>query len=418
MTETDSENDPEHSITVTVTVAEAHAHILARVRRMPAEDVPLADARGRILAAVVVAPTPVPPFANSAMDGYAVRAADTTDATQTHPAILRVVGTVAAGDTAIHAITGGEAARIMTGAMLPEGTDAVVPAEETDRGTEAVAVWAATRPGTHIRRAGEELATGAPALFTGARITPGAVGLLASLGMTRVSVTRRPRVAILSTGNELVPSGVTPGPGQIADANGPLLAALVAQYGGEPVSLGTVRDDPQAVADALATVPDADFALTSGGASVGLFDVVRPFLTAHGTVDFTRVRMRPGQPCAAGVFRGVPFLALPGNPGAAFVTFHVLARPALARLLGVTPELPLVLPARLRNALHTRGGRDTYVRARLFATATGWEADTALRQSIGGLPTLAITDALVRVPADAPDLPAGAIVDALPLGDE
>ncbi len=406
-------SDTEHG--VTVTVAEAHAHILSRVRRLSAEDVPLGDARGRVLAAAVVAATPVPPFANSAMDGYAVRAADIAGATHTHPARLRVVSTVAAGDTATRAITGGEAARIMTGAALPEGTDAVVPAEETNRGAEAVAVWVATRAGGHIRRAGEELAAGATALPEAARITPGAVGLLASLGMTRVSVTRRPRVAILSTGNELVPSGTTPGPGQIADANGPLLTALVAQYGGEPVPLGVVRDDPAAVAAALATVPDADFALTSGGASVGLFDVVRPFLVAHGTVDFTRVRMRPGQPCAAGVFRGVPFLALPGNPGAAFVTFHILARPALARLCGVTPELPTALPARLRSALHTHGGRDTYVRARLFATANGWVADTALRQSVGGLPALAITDALVRAPADAPDLPAGAVVDILPL---
>jgi len=407
------ESDAEH----TVTTMEAQERILARIDRLSAEEVPLAAALGRALAVDVIAPAPVPPFANSAMDGYAVRAVDTLDATDARPVSLRVIATAAAGEVVTHRIAPDEAVRIMTGAALPDGTDAVVPAEHTDRGTEFVAIRTAARPGAHIRNAGEELAAGAVALPAGVRITAGAVGLLATLGSETVSVTRRPRVAVLSTGNELVPSGTTPGPGQIADANGPLLAALVTYYGAEPVLLGVVRDDPSAVADALLSAGEVDFAITSGGASVGLFDVVRPFFAAHGEVDFTRVQMRPGQPCAFGIVQGVPLLALPGNPGAAFVTFHLLARPALARYLGLTPEIPPLVPARLRSALHTRGGRDTYVRARLYATATGWEVDTNLRQSVGSLPALAFTDALVHIPATATDLPADASVEALLLNE-
>jgi len=407
------ESDAEH----TVTTMEAQERILARIDRLPAEEVPLAAALGRALAVDVVAPAPVPPFANSAMDGYAVRAVDTLDATDARPVSLRVIATAVAGEVVTHRIAPDETVRIMTGAALPDGTDAVVPAEQTDRGPEFVAIRTAARPGAHIRNAGEELAAGAVALPAGVRITAGAVGLLATLGLEVVSVTRRPRIAVLSTGNELVPSGTTLGPGQIADANGPLLAALVTYYGAEPVLLGVVRDDPDAVADALLSAGEVDFAITSGGASVGLFDVVRPFFAAHGEVDFTRVQMRPGQPCAFGTVRGVPLLALPGNPGAAFVTFHLLARPALVRFLGLTPEIPPLVPARLRSALHTRGGRDTYVRARLYATATGWEVDTNLRQSVGSLPALAFTNALVHIPATTTDLPADASVEALLLNE-
>lgn len=397
----------------TVTTTEAQERILARVHRLPAEDVPLMVTLGRTIAADVTAPAAVPPFANSAMDGYAVRASDTLNATPDSPTVLRVVDTVAAGNAATRGVLAGEAVRIMTGAALPEGADAVVAAEETDRGMEAVAIRVTVRSGLHIRAAGEELAAGAVALHAGSHVTAGAIGLLAMLGCDTVPVTRRPRVAVLSTGNELVPLGITPAAGQIADANGPLLAALVTQYGGEPVPLGVVRDDPDAVAHALRAAGEVDFIITSGGASVGLFDVVRPFLAAHGEVDFTRVRMRPGQPCAFGVVRGVPLLALPGNPGAAFVTFHLLARPAIMRFLGLTPEIPSLVLARLRSSLQTRGGRDTYVRARLYATVTGWEVDTNLRQSVGSVPALAVTDALVRTPANATDLPANALVEAL-----
>ena len=310
----------------TVTTAEAQAAILARFARLPGEMVPLAEAVGRVLAENIVASAPVPPFTNSAMDGYAVRAVDTEHATVAAPVRLSVTDTTIAGGVA-SVVEAGRAVRIMTGAPLPTDADTVVPVEATDGGTETAALTAPAVAGANVRRAGSDLSAGAVALVAGTRVTPGAVAVLAALGVARVPVVRRPRVAVLCTGNELVPPGVVPGPGQIADANGPLVAALVAQWGGEAVPLGIVADDPAAVRDALAGAEAVDFIVTSGGASVGLFDVMRPLLADAGAAVFTRVRMRPGQPCAFGVIHGVPLLALPGNPGAAFVTFHVLPAP-------------------------------------------------------------------------------------------
>ncbi len=396
----------------TVTTAEAQAAILARFARLTGESVPLAEAVGRVLGEGIAAPAPVPPFTNSAMDGYAVRAADTMGATTAAPVRLAVTGTIIAG-SGVTLVEVGRAVRIMTGAPLPDGADAVIPVEATNGGTDIVALASPVAPGANVRRAGSDLPAGAVALIAGTRVTPGAVAVLASLGVARVPVVRRPRVAVLSTGNELVPPGVAPGPGQIADANGPLLAALVAQWGGEPVPLGIAPDDPAAVRRILAEAAGVDFVVTSGGASVGLFDVMRPLLADEGAAVFTRVRMRPGQPCAFGAIDGVPLLALPGNPGAAFVTFHVLARPALARMLGLSPELPPLVPARTRSDIGGRGDRDTYLRARLFATAQGWEVDTALPQGAGHLPALAAADALVLLPTSVARYAAGDAVGAL-----
>lgn len=398
-----------------VTLAEAQARVLARFARLAAEDVPLSAAPGRTLAADLHAATPLPPFANSAMDGYALRAADTARATTDMPARLRVVGTVAAGDAGGRSLAAGEAARIMTGAPIPTNADAVIPVERTDGGTETVAITAPVVLGAHIRRAGGELAVGGTALIAGTCLNPAAIALLAALGHATVSVTRRPRVAMLSTGNEIVPPGTPLQPGQVWDANGPLLAALVTQWDGEPVPLSIVRDDAADLAGIIAAARDVDLIVTSGGASVGLFDVVRPLLAMAGKADFTRVRMKPGQPCAFGIVGGVPLLGLPGNPGATFVTFHLLARPALARMLGKTPETPPTLPARLRAPLTSRSDRPTYLRARLRATETGWEADTALRQGAGDLSGLVAADALVILPAGDRDLPAGASVPVHPL---
>ncbi len=401
-----------------ISLPEAQRRVLARVARLPAEQVSLADAAGRTLADDLRASSPLPPFAHSAMDGYAVQAADTVNASPDAPTRLRVVGTVTAGDGATYPMQTGDTFRIMTGAPVPFGADTVVPVEQTDDGGGAtVTFFRPARIGAHIRQVGEELATGGIALHAGTVINPAAVALLAALGVARMAVVRRPQVVVISTGNELVSPGGGLGAGEIADANGPLLAALVAQWGGAvQMPLSIVRDEPAAVQSAIAAARGADFVITSGGASRGLFDVVRPLLEDAGAADFTRVWMKPGQPCAFGMVEGMPMLALPGNPGAAFVTFHLLARPAFARMLGQSPELLSTLPARLRTSFAYRGERPTFLRARLIATATGWEAETALRQGAGNISGLVAANALVALPEGERQYAAGEIVQAHLLG--
>lgn len=398
-------------------VAEAQARLLARFHRVGAETVALNAALGRTLAAEIIAPRDLPPFTNSAMDGYAVRAIDTAGASVAHPVTLAVVGMHAAGDAAPLTIWAGEAAAITTGAPLPTGADAVVRLEETDGGAASVAIRVAIASGTNIRWQGEMVRAGSPLLHAGTRLVPGRIGLLAATERAELSVVRRPRIALLSTGNELVPAGVRTGPGQIPDTNGPMLAALVAQFGGDPIPLGIARDMPEDVRRALDAMPEVDCIITTGGVSVGAYDAVRAVIAERGTLDFWRVRMRPGHPVAFGVIEATPMLALPGNPVAAFVTFHVLARPAIARMLGQSPELPPTIPVRLTHAVAQRGGQQTYLRARLRVTPTGWEADTAMEQAVGNMLNLSEANGLVVIPADTPDIGEGEIVQALRLDD-
>src|SRR4051794_21544934 len=357
-------------------VVEAQARILARVRRGAAESVGLDAAFGRVLAAAVAAPADLPPLDASAMDGYAGRAADTAGgttntpptflyvggqaggagaggpadaggATITSPSILNVVGGQGGGAAGMLAGAGGGAAAIAPGAPPPAGADAVVRVEETDGGTARVAVRAAVAAGAHVRRRGEVVRADAALLPAGTTLGPGQIGLLAAIGIDRPPVVARPRVAILSTGNDLVPPGQPVRAAQIPDANGPMIAALVAQYGGIPLPLGIARDTDAEIARALDGLPDADLIITTGGVSMGTYDAVRAAIQARGTLDFWQVRMRPGRPVAFGVVGRTPVLALPGNPVAAFVAFHLLARPALARMLGAVPEIPAAVPARL-----------------------------------------------------------------------
>jgi len=381
-----------------LSVAEAQARLLSRFRRCDAEPAALAAALGRTLAADAVATGDLPPFTNSAMDGYAVRAIDTDGASIAAPAMLRVVGMHAAGDAASLTIQAGEATAITTGASLPAGADAVVRLEDTDGGAATVAIRASAAVGMNIRRRGETVRAGTALLPAGARLSPGQIALLAATGNGWPSVVRRPRIALLSTGNELIPAGEQPGPGRIPDTNGPLLAALIAQFGGDPIPLGIARDTPVALRRALDAVQGVDCILTTGGVSVGAYDAVRAVIAERGALDFWRVRMRPGHPVAFGLIGETPILALPGNPVAAFVTFHLLMRPALARLLGQTPELPPTIPARLMHAVEHRGDQQTYLRARLHVTPMGWEADTAIDQAVGNVVSLGAANGLVVIP--------------------
>ncbi|HEY8292626.1 MAG TPA: gephyrin-like molybdotransferase Glp [Thermomicrobiales bacterium] len=400
-----------------LSVAEAQAGVLARFRRCDAESVGLAVALGRTLAAEIAALCDLPSFTNSAMDGYAVRADDTAGASAERPVRLAVIGIHAAGDVLSLTIRAGEATAITTGALLPAGADAVVRLEETDGGAATVAIRVAVASGTNVRRKGGMVRAGAPLLHIGARLSPGEIGLLAATGSTLLPVVRRPRIALLSTGNELVPAEARTGPGQIPDTNGPMLAALVERYGGRPISLGIARDTPEDVRRSLDAAPDVDCIITTGGVSVGAYDAVRAVIAERGTLDFWRVRMRPGHPVAFGMIGATPALALPGNPVAAFVTFHVLARPAIARMLGQSPELPPTIPVRLTHAVAHRGEQQSYLRARLRATPMGWEADTAMDQTVGNILSLSEADSLAVIPAGAARIGEGEIVQAIRLDD-
>lgn len=398
-----------------LSVSEAQARILARFRRGDAESVDLGVALGRVLVADVAAPWDLPAFTHSAMDGYAVRAADTAGASAANPVTLGVVGMQATGTAGSLAVWPGQAAAITTGAPLPAGADAVVRQEESDGGAERVALFAAVSAGTNIRQRGEVVRAGMTVLPAGTRVGPGQIAALAATGHARPAVVRRPRIALLSTGNELVPPGQPTRAAQVPDVNGPMLAALIALCGGIAMPHGIARDTPGEIGHALDVVRGADLIITSGGISVGAYDTVRATIAARGVLDFWQVRMRPGRPTAFGAIGQTPIVALPGNPVAAFVAFHLLARPAIARMLGEMPELPRFLPVRLARAVANRGGHQTYLRARIRETPSGREAEVAIDQGTGNVLSLATSDALVVIPEGIDALAEGEIVQAIPL---
>jgi len=300
---------------------------------LPAEDVPIVEAVGRVAAATVVAPEAVPPFANSGMDGYAVRAEDTASA----PVVLREVARTLAGQAAAAAVGPGEAVRIMTGAPLPDGADAVVPVEVTRPGDEAgtVHIDAAATAGQHVRPVGDDIQPGEEVLAAGAVVSPAHLGLLATVGIAEIAVHRRPRIGVLSTGDELVAG---PGPllaGQIRDSNRGALLALVEAAGAEPVDLGLAPDDAEAITKAvLGGVTNCDAVLSSGGVSMGDVDLVREVLDLLGEMRWMQVAIKPAKPFAFGLVDGVPVFGLPGNPVSSIVSFELFARPAIRRLAG------------------------------------------------------------------------------------
>jgi molybdopterin molybdotransferase len=388
------------------------------------EEIETPAALGRILAEDVVATFDVPPFPNSAMDGYAVRAADTTGADQADPVELCVVADVPAGDTREHdliTIEPGSASRIMTGAPLPPGADAVVPVELTDepwtRGDrplpQRIRIFRAAEPQAYVRPAGEDIRRGETVLRRGARLRPQEIGVLAALGRSRVRVVRRPRVALLATGDELVDIDAPLAPGQIHDANSYALAALVTQSGGVALRLGIARDRLDDVRTKLraAIEQGANLLLSSAGVSVGAYDVVKAAVEAEGALDFWRVNMRPGKPLAFGQVGGTPFLGLPGNPVSALVAFEVFARPAILKMGGRTalarPRVEVILDEAVRS-----DGRESYLRAVVTRREGGYHAVVTGPQSSGMLTSLVRANALLVVPAGVREAQAGATLRA------
>ncbi|MFM9107626.1 MAG: gephyrin-like molybdotransferase Glp [Chloroflexota bacterium] len=387
-------------------VDEAVERILALVRPCDPVSLPLRGARGMVLAREVIAPENVPPFRNSAMDGYALLAADTAPAGLETPVSLPVSGAVAAGDPPGAVLAPGAAIRIMTGAPMPAGADAVVRFEETDEGSIGrlpdrafVAIHRAASPLDNVREAGEDVRAGSVLLEAGRALRPADLGLLAAAGLTEAVVCRRPRVAILSTGNEVVdPQGPLP-PGAIRDSNATTLAAMAESWGAEAFALGIARDRLDHLAERLAAARGADMIVTSGGVSLGDFDMVKDALRAAGDIAVWQVRMKPGKPLAFGRIGGAPFLGLPGNPVAAAVSFEIFGRPAIRRMLGFSDVAPATVDALLLEELDNRGMRRHYVRAVVEQDAQGrWTARTAGAQGAGVLSSLSRANALLVLP--------------------
>ena len=392
-------------------VDEVLDRVLAAVAPLPPEAVPLLEALGRVLVEAVVADVDVPPFRNSAMDGYAVRAADTAGAGYDAPVFLRVVGNVAAGQAGDVRVGAGTAVRIMTGAVVPAGADAVVRFEETgevpgapdsdDGGAGDVAIHRPARPWDNVRAAGEDVAAGQVVVAAGTRLRPPEIGLLAALNRATVRVHRRPRVAILSTGDEVVDVGPALGPGQIRNSNSYTLAAMAGRLGAEPVLLGIARDEVPELSSKLAAAREADLIVTSGGVSVGDFDLVKDVLRAEGEVGIWQVRMKPGKPLAFGHVGGTPLLGLPGNPVAAAVSFELFGRPAILKMLGRRDLAPPVVEASLTVALDNRGQRRHYVRARVEPGPGGeLRVRPVGEQGAGVLSSLARANGLLVVPEE------------------
>ena len=398
-------------------VADHLSDVLSAVEPLTPIDVQLLDAHGCVLTEDVTAPWPLPQFDNSAMDGYAVRAADVAQATEDNPVELPVVADISAGTYHSGAIGPGLAARIMTGAPMPTGADAVVPVEVTDGGTARVRINAAVPAGRHLRRAGEDVDAGDTVLAAGTVLGAAHVGLLAAVGKDRVTVRPRPRVVVISTGSELVEPGLPVTVGQITDSNSYMLALAAQEAGAVAYRVAPVPDE---AAKVMSVIEDqlvrADMVITSGGVSAGAYDVVKQVLSELGTVQFDKVAMQPGMPQGFGVVGDsrTPIFTLPGNPVSAFVSFEVFVRPAIRKMLGSSrlhrPTAKAVLQATLRSP----EGKRQFARARVKPGRDGTSQATPLgAQASHLLADLAYANALIVVPEQVTEVPAGQMVETV-----
>lgn len=401
-------------------VAEAERLVGERVVPVRATvRVALREAAGRVLAADLVAPLDLPPFDNSAVDGYAVRAADLAATGETR---LAIVDRAAAGHAASHGLKAGEAIRIFTGAPMPAGADTVLMQEDCRVEDGAVFVPPGLNEGANRRLAGEDIRSGAVALPAGRRLAAPQVALVAALGVTALEVRRRVRVALFSTGDEIAEPGTALPHAALYDSNRYLLAGMLGRLGAEVTDLGILRDDPRVLAPALAAAAlDHDLVLTSGGVSTGEADHVRAALECIGRLVFWRLAIKPGRPVAMGVIRGrnggegTAFVGLPGNPVAVFVTFVRVVRPLLLRLAGALPEPLIALPARAAFSYKKRKGRREYVRVKLREAADGAvEAIKHAQDGAGVLTSLTETDGLAELNEEVTRLELGATVGFLP----
>jgi molybdopterin molybdotransferase len=406
-----------------LSVADAVAGIVEDVRPCAVERVSLLDALGRVLADEIIAPLTLPPRDNSAMDGYAVRAADIATVVADRPVVLRVLETVAAGQVPSVAVSGGTATRIMTGAPVPEGADSVVRVEDTDGGIDRVRITNARDAHRNVRLRGEDLLKGATILVPGTPIGPAQIGVLASIGAAVVDVHRRPRVAIVGSGDELVDLdrfAEAAAGRRIVSSNNYSIHALVRSAGGEPVNLGVAADTPAALREMLSHSAGCDLLVTTAGVSVGAFDYTRDVLTEMGAaMRFWKVRMRPGAPLGFGFLERMPWIGLPGNPVSAMVTFELFVRPVIRRMLGHRRLFRRPIPVVLAEPV-TIGVTLTHFLRAIVTVGDDGVATARLTgpQGSGILMSMSLANALLVVPEDRPRVEAGEVLHALLLSDD
>ena len=407
-----------------MSVRDAQERILSFFDPTGCEVVPIGKSAGRILFEDIMAPGDQPPFANSSMDGFAVRSADVAGATHLSPVTLVVVTDIPAGSPPGALIGPGQAARIMTGAPIPAGADTVVPVEDTSDASEPpqggresgqpIAIYKSAQAGDNIRPRGQDFCQGQILLKKGRRLQPQDIGILASVGQTQISVHRRPQIAIFSSGDELVSPGQPLGPGQIYDSNQYILAVLLEQAGAEVIRLGTARDDPIQIAELLGRGVEAgpDMIVSSAGVSVGAYDFVRQVIETQGELSFWRVNMRPGKPLAFGMFSGIPMIGLPGNPVSSFMGCRIFVLPAIYKLSGRSQYFPSPSKAILAEPVES-DGRESYLRAVVDQSKETGHRQIRLagHQGSGNLFGLTQANALLFVPSGVKSLPSGTEVN-------
>ncbi len=412
-------------------VEDAAERILSFCAPLPAERLAIEDAVGQVLATDISAPFDIPPHDNTAMDGYAVQSDSTDGAAESNPVRLKVIGELAAGYLFDGSVGPGEAVRIMTGAPMPDGADTIVPFEETDEiglrapgqehaAIDDVGILKAAGPGNNIRRRGEDVRQGQQVLDAGAVLRGPQVAVLASLGVGEVDVIRRPRVAILSTGDELLTPGEPPAPGKIYDSNSYGLSALVSQYGGIPKRFGIAQDTiPALTAKINEALETCDLVITSAGVSRGDFDVVKEVLAREGAIDFWTVKMKPGKPLAFGEFaapdgRRVPHIGLPGNPVSSLLAFELFGRLAIQQMMGRRPQPRPIVRAIAEEDIVNTDWRRVYARAILEQDAEGrWHARLTGPQGSGVLTSMALASGYAVCPEDRERVHAGEECDVI-----
>ena len=412
-----------------ISVEQALDKILSYVDVLEAEDSPILDCLGQVLAEDVSSSINVPPLDNSAMDGYAVKSRDTRGASRQSPRFLRVIGTVSAGSIAGCEVEPGTAVRIMTGAPVPKGADSVVMFEDTDEpqrqqvSTE-IGILREVEAGLNIRRAGEDITKGSIVLTQGMVLRPSEVGVLASLGRTTVKVIRRPVVAILATGDELVDIAQPLPAGKIYNSNTYSLAALVQRYGGIPQILGIAKDSEDSVVAKLRHGLDADMLITTGGVSAGDYDVVKDVLAKQGEITFWTVWMKPGKPLAFGIIKGVgkggivrniPHLGLPGNPVSSMVTFEMFVRPAMLKMMGKKNLTKPTIEAVAEDSVVNRDRRRVFARVRVEKRNGQYFARLTGPQGSGILTSMTSANGLMIIPEDKTEVVPGDIVRVMML---
>jgi molybdopterin molybdotransferase len=391
-----------------ITVDSARERVLDVVSPVEPVEVVVGEALGMVLAEDVTATHPLPRFTNSAMDGYALLGADGGSASPESPVELTIVGEARAGGAEKLRVSQGTAARIMTGAPLPEGADAVVPVEETEERDGRVVVRAPTPTGRSVRYSGEDTAEGEVLVRAGTDLGPGELAVAASMGFSPLRVRRGPKVAVLVTGDELVPPEDSPGPGQIRDSNGVALRSLVRQAGADVVAFPPVADRRETVIDALGrAAAGADLVVSSGGVAVGRYDFVKEAVEELGHIDLWRVAMQPGKPLVLGAVGQTPFLGLPGNPVSAHVCFEQFVRPAIRKMRGCRHLLRPTIRARLTETITKRPGRLHFVRVRLEPRPDAWRATPTGPQGSHIQTSLVECDGVARFARDASVLEAG-----------